>query len=65
MQSLEYRIRSLFLKIDQRDYLFSKILNFIYKFFNFNKYFNSFRNRDLKLIKDPELAEKGFKQIKP
>ena len=32
MQSLEYRIRSLFLKIDQRDYLFSKILNFIYKF---------------------------------
>lgn len=64
MQSLEYRIRSLFLKIDQRDYFFSKILIFIYKIFNFNKYFNSFRSVDLKVINDTELADKGFKQIK-
>ena len=35
--NLEYRIRSYFLKIDTRDYFFSPILKFFYKFITINK----------------------------
>ena len=33
---IEYRIRSFFLKIDQRGFFFSGILSFIYKIVDFN-----------------------------
>ena len=35
--NLEYRIRSYFLKIDTRDYFFSLLLKFLYKFITINK----------------------------
>lgn len=65
MNKTEYRIRSFFLKIDQRDYVFSKVLNFIYKIINFSKYFNKLKKKELSAKYDYDLNKNGFKQIFP
>ncbi len=60
---IEYRIRSFFLKIDQRDFVFSRILNFLYRIINFNKYLDMLKIKDIKNFNDYELDKNGFKQI--
>ena len=65
MDKLEYRIRSFFLKLDQRDYVFSKILNFIYKIINFTKYFNKLKKKEISAGYDFDLNKDGFIQIFP
>lgn len=65
MNKTEYRIRSFFLKIDQRDYVFSKVLNFIYKIINFSKYFNKLKKKEISATYDYDLNKNGFKQIFP
>tara|TARA_B110000027_G_C16095451_1_gene290575 strand:+ start:254 stop:1159 length:906 start_codon:yes stop_codon:yes gene_type:complete len=59
---LEYRIRSFFLKIDKKDYFFSKILKFIYKIVVFKKNFPKLSSKDIEKYKDKNLELNGFER---
>lgn len=59
---IEYKIRSFFLKIDQRDFLYSKILNFLYRIININKFLDKLKKKDIESFKDHQLNIDGFKQ---
>ena len=61
--NLEYRIRSYFLKIDTRDYFFSPILKFFYKFITINKKIENLKKIKIKKKIDNDLIHNGFKQL--
>ena len=61
--NLEYRIRSYFLKIDTRDYFFSPLLKFLYKFITINKKIENLKKIKIKKKIDNDLIHNGFKQL--
>ena len=61
--NLEYKIRSHFLKIDVRDYFFSKILRFFYKFITPNKFIENLNKKKVRKKIDADLIYNGFKQL--
>ena len=62
LKNFDYKLRSLFLKLDRRDYKSSKILSIFYRFLNPIKYF---RQLFLNVISENEksLIEEGYKQF--
>ena len=61
--TLEYRIRSFFLKIDPRDYFFSSLLKIVYKIITINKFIDNFKKKKIKKKFDSDLICNGFTRL--